>query len=84
MIFSVTVQDCYPIPLLQECIDALERCRYFTTLDIASGYYQLKVAEEDGDKTAFVTKYGLFSLFVECYLWCVMLQQLSVVRFPWY
>ena len=28
---------------------------------MASGYYQLEVADEDRDKTAFVTKYGLFS-----------------------
>ena len=53
---DVTVKDCYPIPLLQDCIDALEGCRYFITLDMASGYYQLKVAEEDRDKTAFETK----------------------------
>ena len=52
---------CYPLPLLQDCIDALEGYRYFTTLDMASGYYQLEVAEEDRDKTAFVTKYGLLS-----------------------
>ena len=58
---DVTVKDCYPLALLQDCIDALEGCRYFTTLDMASGYYQLEVAEEDRDKTAFVTKYGLFS-----------------------
>ena len=58
---DVTVKDCFPLPLLQDCIDALEGCQYFTTLDMASGYYQLYVAEEDNDKTAFVTKYGLFS-----------------------
>ena len=39
------VKDCYPLPLLQDCIDALYGCRYFTTLDMASGYYQLEVAE---------------------------------------
>ena len=55
---DVTVKDCYPLPLLQDCIDALEGCRYFTTLDMASGYYQLVFAEEDRDKTAFVTKCG--------------------------
>ena len=42
-------------------MDALEGCSYFTPLDMASGYYQLEVAEDDSDKTAFVTKYGLFS-----------------------
>ena len=58
---DVTVNDCYPLPLRQDCIDALEGCRYFTTLDMASGYYQVEVAEEDRDKTVFVTKYGLYS-----------------------
>ena len=32
-------------------------CRYYTTLDMASGYYKLEVAEEDRDTTAFVTKF---------------------------
>ena len=58
---DITVKYCCPLSLLQDCIDALEGCTYFTTLDMASGYYQLEVAEEDRDKTAFVTKYGLFS-----------------------
>ena len=50
-----------PLPLLQDCIDELEGCRFFTTMDMASGYYQLEVAVEDREKTAFITKYGLFS-----------------------
>ena len=58
---DITVKVCYPLPLLQDCIDALEGCRYFTTLDMASGYYQLEVAEDYRDKTAFVTKHSLFS-----------------------
>ena len=56
MLNDVTVKDCFPLPLLQDCIDALEGCQYFTTLDMASGYYQLEVAQEDRDKPAFVTK----------------------------
>ena len=59
-----------PLPLLQECIDALEGCPYFTTHDMASGYYQLEVAEEDRDKTAFVTKYGLFSFRIMPFVLC--------------
>ena len=58
---GVTVKDCYPLPLHQDCIDALDGCRYFTILDMASSYYQLEVALKDRDKTSFVTKYGLFS-----------------------
>ena len=58
---DVTVKDFYPLPLLQDCIDTPDGCQYFTTRGMASGYYQLDVTEEDRDKTAFVTKYGLFS-----------------------
>ena len=54
-------KDCYPLHLRRDCKDALEGYQYCTTLDMASGYYQLEVAEEDRDKTAFVTKYGMFS-----------------------
>ena len=54
---NVTVKDCFPLPLLQDYIDALDGCQYFTSLDMAMGYYQLEVAEEDRDNTAFVTKY---------------------------
>ena len=57
----VTVNDCYPLHLLRDCIGALDVCQYFTILGMASGYYQLEVAEEDRDKTAFITKCGLFS-----------------------
>ena len=55
------MKDCYPLPLLQDCIDALKGCQYFNTLVMVSDYYQLEVADEDKDKTAFVTKYGMFS-----------------------
>ena len=79
----VNVKDCYLLPLLRDCINALEGCRYFTTLDMASGCYQLEVAEEDRDKTAFVTKYGLFSIRIMPF-GLRNAKQLSVVRFPWY
>ena len=60
-LIDVTVRGYYPLLLLQDCINALEGYQYFSTLDMGSGYYYLEVAEEDRDKTAFVTKYGLFS-----------------------
>ena len=46
---DVMVKDGYPQPLLRDCIAALEEWQYFTTLDMASGYYQLEVTEEDRD-----------------------------------
>ena len=74
---DVTVKDCYPLLLLQDCIDELKGCRYFNTLYMASGYYQFEVAEEDGDKTAFVTKYGLFHFRIMPFGLCNALETFS-------
>ena len=57
---EVTVKDRYPLPKISECIDVLAGCEYFSCLDMANGYYQIKMEGEDRDKTAFVTKYGQF------------------------
>lgn len=57
---KVTVKDSFPLPLIEECFDALEGVQYLSTTDLSSGYYQLLVAERDRHKTAFGTKFGLF------------------------
>ena len=57
---NVTRKDVFPLPLIEECIDTLSGTNYFSTLDMASGYWQVELAEEDRHKTAFITKYGLF------------------------
>ena len=57
---EVTVKDRYPLAKISECIDALAGCEYFSCLDMANGYYQIKMEGEDRDKTTFVTKYGQF------------------------
>ena len=57
---KVTIKDKYPLPKLSECIDALAGCDYFSCLDMANGYYQLKMDDADKDKTEFVTKYEMF------------------------
>jgi len=57
---SVTKKDVYPLPLIEECIDTLSGNEWFSKLDENSAYYQVKVRECDKEKTAFITKYGLF------------------------
>jgi len=57
---NVTKKDRYPLPLINEIIDRLGGSKWFTSIDLASGYWQVEVAEEDKEKTAFITKYGLF------------------------
>ena len=57
---SFTRKDAFPIPRMEECIDALTGAKYFSTLDLASGYHQVEMAEEDREKTAFTTPFGLY------------------------
>ena len=55
-----TVKDCFPLPKIEQCLDTLQGNQYFSTLDCASGYWQIEIHPEDQKKTAFITKYGLF------------------------
>lgn len=55
-----TIKDKFPLPRTDELLEKLKNCRFFTTLDVASGYYQIPVNESSVSKTAFVTPDGHF------------------------
>ena len=55
-----TRKDAYPLPRIEESLDALTGAKWFSTLDLASGYNQVPMAEKDKEKTAFCTPFGLF------------------------
>lgn len=55
---AITIKDKYSMPLIEEQIDKLGGNRYFTGLDLASGYYQVPVSADSIEKTAFVTPGG--------------------------
>lgn len=55
-----TRKDAYPLPRIEESLDALGGAKWFSTLDLASGYNQVPLAEKDKAKTAFCTPFGLF------------------------
>ena len=57
---SLTKKDAHPLPWVVDTLDSLSSAQWFSTIDIASGYWQMKVAEEDKEKTAFSTPFGLF------------------------
>ena len=61
---SVTKADRFPLPRIADLLDRLGRSRFFTTLDLAAGFWQVKVDEESCEKTAFVTQRGLFEFRV--------------------
>lgn len=60
----ITIKDRYPLPRVDELIDRLFGAKWFTKLDLRSGYHQVRVAEEDIQKTAFNTRYGQFEYLV--------------------
>jgi len=55
---DLTIGDSFPIPNITDILDQLGNAKYFTTLDLASGYHQIPMAERDKYKTAFSTPYG--------------------------
>ena len=57
---EVTTKDSYALTNIQECLETLYGARYFCTMDLASGYWQVMLRAEDREKTAFPTKKGLF------------------------
>ena len=61
---KVTVKNKYPTPLIADLFDQLGRARYFTKLDLRSGYYQVRIAEGDEPKTTCVTRYGSYEFLV--------------------
>ena len=57
---DVTIKDAYPLPKISQCLDCLSASNWFSSLDLQSGYWQIKLEERDRQKTAFITKYGLY------------------------
>ena len=55
---SVTYKDSYPLPNIADCLDVFKGASYFAVLDLRSFFYQVPLAEEDRDKTAFITRRG--------------------------
>ncbi|GKV33019.1 hypothetical protein SLEP1_g41575 [Rubroshorea leprosula] len=61
---KLTVKNKYPIPLIDDLFDKLGQARWFTKLDLRSGYWQVRIAEGDEAKTTCVTRYGAYEFLV--------------------
>ena len=59
-----TVKNRYALPRIDDLMDQLSGARYFTSLDLAQGYHQIRVTPEDVPKTAFRTPLGHFQYLV--------------------
>ncbi|GJW28013.1 putative nucleotidyltransferase, ribonuclease H [Tanacetum coccineum] len=61
---KLTIKNRYPLPRIDDLFDQLEGSRYFSKIDLRSGYHQLRVHEDGIPKTAFRTRYGYFEFIV--------------------
>ena len=61
---QITKPNSYPLPLIDDILALLGRARYFTSLDLKSGYWQVLMDEADKEKTAFACHRGLFEFNV--------------------
>ncbi len=57
---SITKRDTYPLPRIDDLLDSLKEKKYFSLLDLRSGFWQLPMAPEDREKTAFTTAGGTY------------------------
>ncbi|GFV23667.1 transposon Tf2-9 polyprotein [Trichonephila clavipes] len=57
---EITRKDSTPVPLIDFVIDNLTHNKFFSTLDLTSGYWHIKIHEKDAEKLAFTTNFGLY------------------------
>ena len=55
-----TVKDSHPLPNITATLDRMTGAKWFSSFDLTSGYYQIEVAPQDREATAFISPYGLF------------------------
>ncbi|GBG83905.1 hypothetical protein CBR_g37776 [Chara braunii] len=61
---AITVKNREPLPRIDDLLDRVQGCRYFSKIDLKSGYHQIAIRPGDQHKTTFQTRYGLYEFVV--------------------
>ncbi|KAD5803342.1 hypothetical protein E3N88_14702 [Mikania micrantha] len=61
---KLTIKNRYPLPRIDDLFDQLQGAQYFSKIDLRSGYFQLRIHEDDIPKTTFRTRYGHYEFMV--------------------
>jgi hypothetical protein len=57
---SMTIKNKYPLPRIENLLDRLKKAKFFSKIDLRSGYHQMKIREQDIPKIAITARYGLY------------------------
>ncbi|MCO5588403.1 hypothetical protein L7F22_042359 [Adiantum nelumboides] len=61
---KITIKNKFPMPRINDVLDCLQGASFFSTIDLKSGYHQIRVNPADVPKTAFRTTFGLYEFLV--------------------
>ncbi|GBG59791.1 hypothetical protein CBR_g54895 [Chara braunii] len=61
---AISVKNAEPLPRIDDLLDRVQGCKYFSKIDLKSGYHQIEVHPDDQYKTAFWTRYGHYEFIV--------------------
>ncbi|GET61786.1 retroviral-like aspartic protease 1 [Rhizophagus irregularis DAOM 181602=DAOM 197198] len=71
---QMTITDAYPLPRIDDLLEKFRVAKWFTTIDLASGYWQIEMKEEDKEKTAFI-----YDIIIYSKNWNEHLQHIKIV-----
>ena len=61
---TVTVKDSYPLPRVDDVIDAIGNAKFVTKINLLKGYYQVELSDNAKEISAFITPFGLYEYTV--------------------
>jgi hypothetical protein len=61
---SMTIKNKYPLPRIEDLLNRLKKAKFVSKIDLRSRYHQMKIREQDIQKTAFTTQYRLYEFVV--------------------